>query len=102
MVSSLVTKYEMPADTSGAISRRQPLARAVLARDAPGVVDRIKAIASDPLGSASSAISSGASAVADKVLASVQPIIIKGLFVGLGVALLGVGAWRAAGASRAS
>lgn len=99
VVSTLVRRYEMPADTAGAISRRTPLARAVLQKDAPGVFDRIKGVLSNPIGSAEGAASSAAAsagqAVAGTVLQGVTPILWKGLFVALGVGLLGFGTVKA-------
>lgn len=106
VVSSLVRRYEMPADPSGAIARRTPLARAVLQKDAPGVFDRIKGVLGDPVGAvegaaggaasaAGDAISSAGSAVAGTLLKGAQPLLWKGLFVALGVGLLGFGVVKA-------
>jgi hypothetical protein len=98
VVDALVRRYELPAKPDQAVATRTPFAQAMLKKDEPGVWDRVKnplGTAQDAAGAAgdaaSSAIGEAFGAATDKAIGAASPILWKGLFVGLGVALLGAG-----------
>lgn len=97
-VSIMVREFEKPADPAGAIATRTPKANALLAKDAPTVWDRIKAL--DPVGAAQTAVgdatSSVGSSIADAVNGPVKDLLTRGAGIFLGVALIGGGIYLAA------
>ena len=102
-VSIMVKSYEKPLDPNGAIATRTPLANAILAKDEPGIWDRIKGYASDPeklvtdpLSAARQAVADGFGAAANAVVGAAEPIAVKVAFVGLGLGLIAMGGFAIA------
>jgi hypothetical protein len=107
--------FERPADQSDAAAR----ARAKRGQDAlknsggidwkkvglavglgpigllPGVGGAVGGVVDDAVGAATDPIVQGFQGAADSIVKGVQPIVIKGLFVLLGVGLIGAGAYSA-------
>lgn len=95
----VMQKDERPADQSDAAAKRRAAAGVDIARANGSALDKVQGWVGDVVGGAAgaagSAASTAAGAVADTVLSAVGPILWKGLFVALGVGLLGVGAVKA-------
>jgi Phage tail lysozyme len=89
--SIMVTKFERPADQSPQNIQSRANLGIDVAKQNGSVLDKLKAIPGDVGGAVGGAAGSAAGAVADKVLGAATPILWKGLFVALGVGLLGVG-----------
>jgi hypothetical protein len=95
----VMVKDERPGDQSDAAAKRRAAAGVEIARANGSALSKVQGWVGDVVGGAAgaagSAASSAAGAVADSVLGAVGPILWKGLFVALGVGLLGVGAVKA-------
>jgi hypothetical protein len=95
----VMVKDERPGDQSDNAAKRRAAAGVDIARANGSALDKIQGwvggVVGGAAGAAGSAASSAAGAVADSVLGAVGPILWKGLFVALGVGLLGYGTAKA-------
>jgi hypothetical protein len=95
----VMVKDERPGDQSDAAAKRRAAAGVEIARANGSALSKVQGWVGDVVGGATGAVgdaaSSAAGAVADKVIGAATPILWKGLFVALGVGLLGVGAVKA-------